>query len=134
MRILALDWGTVRVGVAMSDESATIASPFEKVLDTKTALKELKEIITKYEVGLVVVGLPKKLDGTEGQSADSVKEFAGLITKETGVPIKYFDERFSSVAAGKTLSEQGISQKKQRGMVDNLAAQQMLQTYLETKN
>jgi putative Holliday junction resolvase len=134
LRILALDWGTVRVGAAISDETGTIATPFEKVLETKTAAAELKEIIKQYDIGHIVIGLPKTLEGKTGTSAQAVKEFGERLGNETQIPITYLDERLSSVGAAKTLSQMGISQKNQRGLVDNMAAQQVLQSYLDTKN
>ena len=133
MRILALDWGHVRVGVAISDETQTIATAFEKILNAKTAIEEIKQIVNQFDIGLILIGLPATLKGKEGHSAESVKNFGQRIHNETGKPTQYLDERFSSIAAGKALSEQGLSEKKQRAIKDNIAAQLMLQQYLDRK-
>ena len=133
MRILALDWGTVRIGVAISDPDGKIAFPFEKFLETKSALPEIKNIVDEKEVERIIIGLPKSMSGEASQSSKQVEEFVGKLKELVACSIEYVDERLSSVAAGKTLSEQGLNQQQQRGLVDNLAAQQMLQQYLETK-
>lgn len=133
MRILALDWGSVRIGVAISDPGGTIAFPFEKFIDTKEALLEIKKIVDEKEVEGILIGLPKSLSGQSSQSSKSVEEFVAKLQELVSCPIQYFDERLSSVGAGKTLTDQGLSSAQQRGLVDNLAAQQMLQQYLDKK-
>ena len=134
MRILALDWGQVRVGAAVSDESGKIAFPLEKFIESKNAIGEIKKIIDELKVEKILVGHPKSLSGSESQSSKQVSEFVANLKTEVQIPLEMFDERFSSVAAGKTLQEQGMPEKKQRKIKDNIAAQLMLQQYLDTKN
>ncbi|HEV8601256.1 MAG TPA: Holliday junction resolvase RuvX [Patescibacteria group bacterium] len=133
MRILALDWGTKRVGLAVSDEGGKIAFALDKPIDSKGAISEIKQLVQKLEVGLILIGLPKNLKGEEASSAKKLKSFADDLLKAIGIPLNFIDERFTSVEAGKKLDEQGIREKDQRGIKDNIAAQLMLQQYLDTK-
>lgn len=135
MRILALDWGEIRIGAAISDEDARIAFPLkDAILSGKNAISEIKKIVDESEVRLVLLGLPKTLSGKEGASAKKLHAFAHDLSESLyHVPIKLIDERFTSVEAGKLLKEQGLSEKKQRNIKDNIAAQIILQQYLDTK-
>lgn len=133
MRILALDWGEVRVGAAISDEEGKIAFPLENPIDSKQAIKEIKKIIQEQGVELVLLGLPKNLAGLDGESAKKLRVFADKLFAETKIPISLIDERFTSTQATKLLHEQGIKEKNQRQIKDNIAAQIMLQQYLDTK-
>jgi putative holliday junction resolvase len=132
MRILALDWGEVRVGMAISDEDQKIAFPLDRVIDRKDAVAEIKSVVLQYGVEKVIMGLPTALSGEENSSTQKVKEFAAQLNKEIGVRIDFVDERFSSVGAGKTLTAQGMPEKEQRQIKDNIAAQQMLQQYIDS--
>ena len=132
MRILALDWGTVRIGAAISDPDGKIAFPMDKFIENKHASDEIKKIISEKEVGKIIIGLPKSLSGEESESSKAVREFVANLQEQTTCAFEYVDERLSSVGAGKVLTDQGVSQKDQRELVDNLAAQQILQQYLDT--
>lgn len=135
MRVLALDWGTVRIGAAISDVDGRIAFPLQKPIDSKIAIEEIKKIIDESEVRLILLGLPKNLAGQESASAKKLKIFANkLFGAVEGVSIKLIDERFTSVEAGKLLQGQGLSEKQGRAIKDNVAAQIILQQYLDTKN
>jgi putative Holliday junction resolvase len=134
VRVLALDWGEVRVGAAVSDESGKIAFALDKFLASKNAIAEIKKLIEELKIEKVLIGEPKSLDGSVSHSSEKVREFVEKLKKEITVETDMLDERFSSVAAGRMLSEQGLSEKKQRGMKDNIAAQLMLQQYLDSKN
>jgi putative Holliday junction resolvase len=133
MRILALDWGTVRIGGAISDPDGKIAFPLQNFIDSKNAIPEIKKIIDELEVEKILIGNPISLSGEDTNSTDKVKEFVSKLQSEIACKIEYIDERLSSLGASKTLTQAGIKQKDQRGLVDNLAAQQMLQAYLERK-
>jgi len=134
VRILALDWGDVRIGAAISDPDGKIAFPLEKIITAKGAVAEIKSIVSDLEVEKILIGLPKNLSGQEGESTKKVESFAASIQKEIGCPIELVDERFSSVEAGNKLDDAGMNQKKQRTIKDNIAAQTILQQYLDTKN
>ncbi|MEJ0021324.1 MAG: Holliday junction resolvase RuvX [Candidatus Doudnabacteria bacterium] len=133
MRILALDWGSVRVGAAIADSATKIAFPLKQPFESKKAVLEIKRIIQEQEIGLILLGLPTDLSGKEGKSAEKLKIFADNLFRSVKVPIKLVDERFSSVQAGKLLKDQGMRVRQQRAIKDNIAAQIMLQQYLDTK-
>jgi putative Holliday junction resolvase len=133
MRILALDWGTVRIGAAISDEEGKIAFPLRQPIDAKHAVDEIKKIVSEKPVEKIIVGNPQTLDGTAGGSQEKTLNFIDQLKAELGLPVELIDERFSTVQAGKLLSEQGVSEQKQRSLKDNLAAQLILQQYLDTK-
>ena len=130
MRVLALDIGERRVGVAISDPGGTIASPLE-VLDASNRLDDrLAAIVEEYEVELVVAGLPLTLAGEEGPQADRVRLVAERISKRVGVPLVYHDERLSSTQANRAMAA-GASSRKRRGTVDKVAAAIFLQSFLD---
>jgi putative Holliday junction resolvase len=132
LRILALDWGTVRIGAAISDPEGKIAFPLEKFIDSKNAVAEIKSLVEEKEVEKILLGIPKSLAGTDTESTKLAQKF-GESLQGLGIPVENFDERLSSQGASKFLSSLGFNQKQQRGKVDNLAASQMLQAYLDTK-
>lgn len=135
MRILSLDHGAARIGVAISDESAMMALPFEtipaKPLDG--FFTRLKEIITEKEVGLIVVGMPRNMDGSYGPAAEKVREFITLLQAKTAIPIAAWDERLTTAAAHRMLGEAGVSAKNRKGKIDVVAAQNILQSYLDAE-
>jgi len=135
MRILGLDIGEKRIGVAVSDPSGTVATPL-RVLDASTALSsnsELADIVAEYDVSLVVVGLPLSLDGTEGPQAARVRDAAARVNELLAVSIDFADERLSSVEAMRALGAGGVSAKASRGRVDMIAASLLLQGYLDRR-
>ena len=134
MRYLALDWGTVRVGAAVSDPEGKIAFPMEHILETKNSIEEIKKLATELQVEKILIGLPTNLSGESTASTDKTLRFIEKIKVETGLPVESFDERFSSIGAGKVLSTSGMKEKDQREIKDNIAAQLMLQQYLDTNN
>jgi putative holliday junction resolvase len=134
MRALGLDWGTVRIGVAMSDEGQKLAFPLQHTLATKNALEEIRKLVEEYEVEKIVMGLPLSLSGDETQSTKKVRQFGDRLEKILNIKIDYFDERFSTVASTKSLHDQDIKEKDQRSIKDNIAAALLLQKYLEKKN
>ena|SRR3989338_2618278 len=132
MRILALDWGTKRVGVAISDESGKIAFPLNDAIETKSSLEKIESLAKEKEVGLILLGFPKTLKGDNSRLAGKVGDFKTELEKITGLAVELLDERFSTVQAEKLLQEQGVKQVDQTGIKDNIAAQVMLQQYLDT--
>jgi putative holliday junction resolvase len=135
VRVLALDIGEKRIGVAVSDPSGTVASPLV-VLDAAAVLGDgrgLTDLVEEYDAGLVVVGLPLSLDGTEGPQALSVRRAAARLAGFLRVGIEFADERLSSAQASRTMGAQGASQRRQRGSVDMVAAAIFLQSYLDAR-
>ena len=136
MKIIALDIGTVRIGVATSDIMEIIASAYESYRrkNTDEDVKYIAQLVNNLNAGLVVIGLPLKMDGTEGQSVEMAKNFGEELAKVVSVPICYQDERLSTVTAQKILIESGMRREKRKDKVDSLAATIILQTYLDKKS
>lgn len=135
MRILALDVGSKRIGIALSDELGITAQPKPVLERTKmqTDLKQLSELIETFQVGEIVVGYPVNLDGSVGPQAQWVLEFVECLKGKTSLPIKLWDERLSSKAVEKLMLEGDLSRKKRKKRIDSLSAQWILQGYLESK-
>jgi putative holliday junction resolvase len=133
-RVLGVDWGTVRVGVAMSDEEQKLSFPLQHPLESRTAIEEIQKMVEEYDVGKIVIGLPLSLQGQETESTQRTRKFAENVRKKTGLDPEFVDERFSSVASTQALRQQEVKEKDQRQIKDNIAAALMLQKYLETNN
>jgi len=133
MRIIGIDFGQKRIGIAVSDPLKIIASPVKTLSRTteEDDLKKIDEVIKSYEAATVVVGLPKNMDGTEGQSAALAKDFAQKIKDKSAVEIVFKDERMSSQSAERVLDEANMHWKKRKEVVDTIAAQIILQSYLD---
>lgn len=130
---MAVDWGRVRVGVALSDPMRMFASPYD-TLDARSRdrlLESIASIIEREEVGLVVVGLPYNMDGSEGTSAEEARKLAGQI-HDLGVAVDTLDERLTSFEAEQKLREIGRKPSRDKGRVDRAAAAILLQEYLNT--
>jgi putative holliday junction resolvase len=133
MRILALDPGTKRIGVAISDETKTIAQPLEWIPAEPFAdfLTRLKQLLIEKEVDLVLIGLPRNMDGTLGPAAQKAEAFAAAINAAITVPIKMRDERLTSLQANKILIQGKVRRDKRKEKVDKMAAALLLQSYLD---
>lgn len=131
--ICGLDLGTVTIGVAVSDNFRQVASPLETIKRKKftTDAEALLAIIKKRELAGIVLGLPKNMDGSEGPRAQSTRAFARNLTKLTDVPITYWDERLSTVAAERALLEADTSRKRRDEVIDHVAAGFILQGLLD---
>jgi putative Holliday junction resolvase len=133
MRILALDYGTKRVGVAVSDELKIIAQPLEFIPAEPFAdfLARLKQLIQEKEIELMLVGLPRNLDGSYGPAAQKVEAFVGALRSAITIPIKTRDERLTSAQANRVLIQGGVRRAKRKEKVDKMAAAILLQSYLD---
>lgn len=131
-RILALDYGTKRIGVALSDELGWTAQPLEtferRTLDRDIA--HIASLVKSHEVGKVVLGLPLQLDGRQGRAVQAMREFATKLEQSVPVPIVLWDERMTTKAAEDFLIAADVSRKKRKGTVDRVAAAMLLQSYL----
>jgi putative Holliday junction resolvase len=134
MRILALDHGTKRIGVAVSDEMKMIASPLEYISAEPFAdfLARLKEIIREKEIELIILGMPRNMDGSYGPAALKVQEFAAVLKGAIAIPIKALDERLTTVQAQKFLIQGNVRRDKRKEKVDKTAAAILLQGYLDS--
>ncbi len=133
MRILALDHGTKRIGVAVSDETKTIAQPLEYIPAESFAdfLARLKKLLVEKEIDLVLVGLPRNMDGSYGPAAQKVETFMAILKTAITVPIKTWDERLTSAQANRILLQGGVRRDKRKEKVDKMAAAILLQSYLD---
>lgn len=134
MRILALDHGTVRVGVAVSDELKMIARPLEFIPAEPFPefADRLKTLIREQQVDLIVVGLPRNMDGTYGEAAAKVRVFLAALKDVILIPIRTWDERLTTVSASKALRSGGTKAVNQKGKIDAAAAAVLLQSYLDS--
>lgn len=136
VRILSLDVGEKRIGVALSDSSRTIAQAL-KVISTSGSqardIAEIKTLVNMYDVSLIVVGLPKNLDGSLGERARRIMQFAEKIQQATGVSVDMWDERFTTNEAHRIYDMAEVKRKKRRDTIDMLAAQLILQGYLDAQ-
>ena len=136
MRILALDYGEARIGVAISDSLGILAQPLETIATKPgdaAAMSRIAETVATRDVGQIVIGLPLHMSGRAGPEAARTQAFGEKVRKRTGVPVEYLDERWSSREAERMLDDSGVSRKKQRGRVDPIAASLLLRTWLERR-
>lgn len=136
MRILGLDIGEKRIGVAVSDELGLTAQGLNTLAfkDFRDALLKIVSLCNDYAVEEIVIGMPYNMNGTEGNQVHKVRGIADQINESTNVPIREWDERLSTVAAERTLLEADISRAKRRKAIDKLAAVFILQGYLDRNN
>jgi putative Holliday junction resolvase len=135
-RILALDHGTKRIGVALSDELGWTAQPLE-TFERRTLERDIahiRELVQTHNVERVLLGLPLRLNGEEGPAARSVREFVTRLGEALPVPVVTWDERMTTKAAEELLIAADVSRKKRRGAVDRVAAAILLQSYLEAQS
>ncbi len=137
MRIMAVDYGEKRIGVAITDPTQTIATALTVVDrdgDLGKDVEKLKEVISRYDdIQEIVFGFPRNLRGQVGPSAQHVQTFVEEFMKHTSIPVVYWDERFSTVSAAKYLEGVELSRKERRRVIDKLAATVILEDYLEHK-
>lgn len=135
MRFLGIDPGRKRIGLAISDLGETFSHPF-KVLARRTleqVVGEVAEICRQEEVGAIVMGHPLNMDGSRGPAALEAEQLAALIAKATGLPMQMWDERLSSVTAERSLLEADLTRAKRRKKIDKVAAQIILQGFLDAR-
>lgn len=133
MRKMSLDYGEVRIGIAFSDIMNIIANGYETY--TRKSLEEdlqyLANLCKEKEVDTIVMGLPINMDGTEGDRAKATREFANSLIAKTNLPVKFLDERLTSVSAEKMLIEASVRREKRKQVIDKISATIILQNYLD---
>lgn len=135
-RLLAVDWGDLRIGLAVSDESQVLASPLETLsrrAGKRFPMPRFLELVAEHQPVGIVVGLPLTGEGTEAASAAAARELAELIGRRTGLPLELWDERMSTARALAAIREQGGTTRGRREDVDALAAAVVLQGFLEAR-
>ena len=136
MRILGLDFGSRTVGVAVSDGLLLTAQGVETIERKdenklrKTAAR-IEELVKEYEITTIVMGLPKNMNNTEGERVEKTKAFGEMLERRTGLPIVYWDERLTTVAAEQVLMESGVRRENRKAVIDKIAACFILQGYLD---
>ena len=132
-RLLGLDLGSKTIGIALSDTGRTIASPMETIRRTKFTkdAERLLLIISEHNVGALILGLPKNMDGSEGPRCQSTRQFAQNMAEKTDIAICFWDERLSTIAVTRTLLEADTSRKRRDELVDKMAASYILQGVLD---
>lgn len=135
MRILALDHGSKRIGVAVSDELKMIAQPLEFIPaePLPAALQRIDALVKEKEVELIVLGMPRNMDGSYGPAAQLVREFQTQLAAATSAPIRTWDERLTSAQANRVLVEANVRRDKRKEKVDAMAAAVLLQSFLDVQ-
>lgn len=132
MKILAVDYGDARTGLAMCDRTEFLASPLG-VIEEKSYAKVIEKIVhasREYEAGMIVIGLPKNMDGSEGARAEKTRKMVDMLKKIVEIPVEVWDERNTTVSAANILSENGTYGKKRKNVLDAVAATVILESYL----
>ena len=132
-RLLGLDVGTKTIGMALSDVTRSVATPFDTIHRTKFTVdaKTIREVVEKNQVGALVIGFPLNLDGSEGPRAQSTRAFARNLAAHVMVPMVFWDERLSTAAVERHLIEADASRKRRAEVIDRMAAAYILQGALD---
>lgn len=132
-KVMALDYGDVRIGIALSDPTRFLASGYENYtrVGIEKDCQHIVDIVNSNNVKLIVIGLPLNMNGTAGDRVDKTYQFADELKKFTSVKIDYLDERLTSVSAEKILISADVSRKKRKNVLDKLSATIILQDYLD---
>lgn len=133
-RVLGIDVGTVRVGLAVSDETCTLATPLATIPnDSRTMWARIAREMEDRDVDRVVIGLPRRLDGSEGDASEHARRFAAGLAQRTALPIELWDERFTTTIAERSLIESGVRRRRRREVIDAVAAAVLLQSWLDAR-
>ena len=134
MRYLGIDLGSKTIGLAMSDQTCTIASPFKTIFfdneDYLSTIDEIKQITKEYEIQKIILGLPKNMNNTLGERAQITMQYKKMLEDNLNISVILFDERLTSVISNSILIEADMSRKKRKKKIDSIAAQIILQDYL----
>ncbi len=134
-RALGIDHGEARIGLAVSDELGMLAHPLETIhaKDVADPVQHIAKIVTRDQIGMVILGLPRNMNGTYGPAAEHVRAFADQLRAAIPCEVKLWDERLTSVAAQRSLHEAGRTVKNSREVIDQVAAQMILQGWLDAQ-
>lgn len=138
-RIVALDYGRARIGIAMSDEKGTVGLPFKTLVAGKTLEKSVDALLENLKIYLpkidkFILGMPLLLSGKKGEMALEVEKFKSLLEKKTAIPVILWDERLTSAQADNFLKEMNLSRKKRSEKSDSMAALIILQNYIDSQS
>ncbi|NLB08413.1 MAG: Holliday junction resolvase RuvX [Clostridiales bacterium] len=134
-RIMGIDYGSRRMGIALSDPLGLLASGLETIQrrgeDDSSVIRRIAELCTAHEVKRIILGLPRRTDGKSGEAERSARDFAAGLAEATGLEVIFADERYTTVLAGRIMREAGIKRDKRRALVDQIAAEIILQDWLD---
>lgn len=130
-RIMGIDHGAVRVGIAISDPMQIIARPYKVIINNDGLLDEITSIIKKENIGKIIIGLPLNLAGKDTQKTKEVRDFAEKLKKDISIPVILWDERYTTVEANEALQEMGYNIHESKDVIDKVAASLILRNYLE---
>ncbi len=135
-RVMALDVGNVRIGIAVSDLMGIIANPLETYTrkgDIQRDAKYIADLAKSKEVSLFISGLPLSLNGSENEQTQKTREFIDELKKHTDIPVQFMDERFTTISAERVLIEGNVRRENRKKVIDKVAATIILQNYLDSK-
>ena len=135
-RVLAVDWGGKRFGLALSDPTRLIAQPLvtlSRRANHRAPVADIVELIARHQVTLVVVGLPLDLEGAEGEAAREARTLGEAVARRSGVPVSFWDERLSTALALRSARAAGVRDRDSRGRIDQMAAVAILQSWLDAQ-
>ena len=137
MRIIGLDYGSRTVGVAVSDELGITAQGVETITreeenKLRKTLRRIEELAAQYKAEEIVLGLPKNMNNTSGERVEKCEEFKEMLERRTGLPVRFWDERLTTVAAERILMESGVRRENRKEVIDKVAAVLILQGYLDS--
>lgn len=130
---LGIDLGSVRIGLALSDELGWMAHPWQTLSRSPRSVEEIVKLVIEKKISTIVVGLPRSLNGNYGPAAEQCRTFAQELQQQTQAKVILWDERFTTAMASRQLQEAGRKQKQQRSIIDQAAAQQILQSWIDAK-
>lgn len=135
-RVMGIDLGSVRVGIALSDPRGVLASPWETLKresSDEVTVDQILAIATSEEVSTIVIGIPINLDPSKSAAEETTKKFKEVLARKTSLPVIGFDERFTTVMASKRLRDSGHNAKSMKSKIDAVAATEILQSYLDSR-
>ena len=132
-RLMGIDFGDVRIGIALSDPLQIISQPFRVIPNNDNTISEIQNIIKTEEVENIILGLPLNLEGEDTKKTLEVREFAEILISNIDVPVIFWDERYTSVEANEKLKEMGYSIAESRKVIDKVAASIILKSYMENQ-
>jgi len=130
-RLMGIDFGEVRIGIALSDPLQIISQPFRVIPNNDNTISEIQNIVKTEEVEKIILGLPLNLDGEDTKKTLEVREFAEILKSNIDIPLIFWDERYSSVEANEKLKQMGYSIVESRKVIDKVAASIILKNYME---
>ena len=134
MKVLGIDLGEARIGLALSDDLGMLAHPLETIAVKQTdPIKRIQEVVTRDKITRIILGLPRNMDGTYGPAAEKTRVFAEKLKAAVPCEVQLWDERLTSVAAQRALHESGRNVKQSRPVIDQVAAQLILQGWLDSQ-